>query len=643
MKQNTLITIILGIFLPVITVGMGACSFLDIVPDEQEKAEDAFADKNSARNYLYSCYSFLPNPRSGTASLDLFTGDEVTTPYEHETFSAFPKGNYTASNPVISYWNTIFSGLRQCYMFLDGVEKVPDLSEEVKTDYKAQVDFLIAYYHFLLARCYGPILLIKETPYILTSPENYLARTPYDECVEWICTKFDEAAKNLPATRETTEWGLATSVAAKALKAKLLLYAASPLFNGNSEFYANFVNKDGTHLMPQTYDAGKWAKARDAYKEAISWAEKNGYALYTRTDAEININKEPTNPVQRCLRYTIMDYTNGANPEVIWAETRDETSYDLQNKSIPFVEGGGAWNGVAPTMAMLKRFYTKRGLPVEEDPDFVSPDEYFSVVTVDNAHADEAAVGVKTFSFNLDREPRYYAWVAFQGGFFETLSATSNGGYNNDPNYKKYSGTGYGKLACSFVLGGNCSRGSVSKPRPSSYSPTGFLNKKGVSPTRAKTNKQQGPTQYPWPIIRLTELYLGYAEACVETNDLDEAKSYLNKVRIRAGIPTVEESWRSIGVTLTQEKLREIVRQERMIEFYLENQNFWDMRRWLLAEKYFGVKATGMDIMASTLEKFCRETTVDFERKFESPTQYLMPIPIGDINKNEKLVNNPGY
>lgn len=365
--------------------------------------------------------------------------------------------------------------------------------------------------------------------------------------------------------------------------------------------------------------------------------------MYTRTDAEVNINKEPAEPTQRCLRYTIMDYTNGTNPEIIWAETRSETEYDLQNKSIPFIEGGGAWNGIAPTMAMLKRFYTKRGLPIEEDPDFASADEYFSIVTVDDEHADEAAVGVNTFSFNLDREPRYYAWITFEGGFYETLSASSNGGYNSDPNYTKYSGKGSGKLACSFVLGGNCSRGSVSKPRPSSYSPTGFLNKKGISPTRAKTNKQQSPTQYPWPIIRLADLYLGYAEACVETNDLEEAKAYLNKVRTRAGIPTVEASWGSINVALTQEKLRQIVRQERMIEFYLENQNFWDMRRWLLAEKYFGVKATGMNIMAATLKDFCKETTVEFERKFESPTQYLMPIPIGDINKNEKLVNNPGY
>ena len=80
-----------------------------------------------------------------------------------------------------------------------------------------------------------------------------------------------------------------------------------------------------------------------------------------------------------------------------------------------------------------------------------------------------------------------------------------------------------------------------------------------------------------------------------------------------------------------------------MIELYLENQNFWDMRRWLLAEDYFNVKAQGMNINASTLQEFATLTEVDFERKFTSPTNYLLPIPNSDLNTNENLVNNPGY
>ena len=73
-----------------------------------------------------------------------------------------------------------------------------------------------------------------------------LGRTSYDECVQWTCDMFDDAAGRLPATRTGSEYGLATSVAAKALKARLLLYAASPLFNGNTEYYSDFVNTDGS-------------------------------------------------------------------------------------------------------------------------------------------------------------------------------------------------------------------------------------------------------------------------------------------------------------------------------------------------------------------------------------------------------------
>lgn len=613
--------------------GVVSCNYLDVVPDEREKAEDAFEDVEAVERYLYSCYAYLPTPRSGSSSLDFMTGDEVITAFEHETFARFPKGNYTASSPVISYWNTFFKGLRQCYMLINNIDNVPNFPEEEKKDYIAQVKFLIAYYHFLLIRCYGPVIVISEEPDMLTLAKDFKPRTPFDECVEFVCNKFDEAASSLPATRPVRQYGLATSVAAKALKAKMLLYAASPLFNGNSEFYSEFKDKEGRILMPLTYEQSKWVKAKDAYFEAIQLAEEKGYKLYMKDDYN-NGNLEPAEPVQHRLRYNIIE---PGNPEIIWADCRGEGYYGLQNKSTPY-SSASAWNGVAPTLAMLKRFYTKNGLPLEEDPS-VSMDHIYDVVPVDAAHASEASVGQHTIQFNLDREPRYYAWVGFQGGFYEILSSQSNGAYSNDPSYKKYSSEGKGKLVCNFLEGGNCARNS----RTNDYSPTGYLNKKGVDPGHDVSKSLKSPPSYPWPLIRLAELYLGYAESCVETGDLPQAKTYLNKIRERAGIPTVEKSWENIaGKTLNKELLRSIVRRERQIEFYLENQNFWDLRRWKDAEKYFNVKAKGFNIRAHDISSFAQVKTVDFERKFERH-QYLLPIPLGDIQKNLKLVQNPGY
>ncbi|MEG1617780.1 MAG: RagB/SusD family nutrient uptake outer membrane protein [Bacteroidales bacterium] len=616
-----------------ILCGQVSCDYLDIVPDERPTEEDAFRDVLAADRYMYSCYSFMPAPNYAQGALDFMTGDEVVTAFEHETFANFPKGNYTASNPIISYWNTLFSGLRQCYIMKNNVASVPGLTQAKIADYNAQADFLIAYYHFLLLRSYGPIILIKEEPKFDTKPEDFLGRTNFDECVAFISEKFEEAAAGLPAKRTGAEYGLATSLAAKSIKARMLMYAASPLFNGNKEYYTNLVGKDGSSLMNTVYDPNKWVKAKEAYKEAITQAEGAGFKLYT--NVAFGENLEPRDPVQRTLRFNIIE---PGNDEIIWADCRSEGTYGLQNKSIPF-SSSSAWNGVAPTLTMLERFYTKNGLPIAEDPEFVGKGDWFNVVTVSDENANIADKGSKTMEFNLNREPRYYAWVAFQNGFYEILSASSNGAYDADASYQKYlADDGGAKLVTNFTKNGNCGR----QGRNNNYAPTGFLNKKGVDPGYQVQKALQGPRKYPWPVARLAELYLGYAECCVETGDLEQAKEYLNRVRTRAGIPTVEAAWSGVAA-LDQTKMRQVVRQERQIELYLENHNFWDMRRWLLAEKYFNVKARGMNIEATDLLQFAQEKEVVFVREFTAPTQYLMPIPIGDINRNENLVQNPGY
>ncbi len=611
-----------------------SCDYLDVVPDERTTDTDTYAGRNSGIDYLYSCYAYLPNPANTPGGLDLLTGDEVITAFEHETFAAFPKGNYSASSPVISYWNTFFQGLRQCYMFLERVDKFPDTSDAEKRDYRAQAKFLIAYYHFLLSRAYGPILLIKETPSTDMLASDYPMRTPYDECVTWICSLLDEAAEELPAKRDVkSRYGLATSIMAKSVKAKMLLYAASPLFNGNSN-YANFKDKEGVLLMPVTYDAQKWAKARDAMKEAIDLAEANGHSLYVNDayrSGENSANAFPEVGVVRRMRTLTLDWKGAANPEVLFADTRGEGYYDIQLKSTPKTSVDQGANGISLTWTMLNRFYTKNGLPWDEDPDFKSNDK-LAVVSIDAEHAAYGKEGEKTIAFNLNREPRFYAWVGFQGGYYEVMNGDDNA--YPIPAYMSERG----RVLLDFLKDGNQGR----KSRTNNYSPGGYLNKKGTDPNMVMKKSGPNRTVYPWPVIRLADLYLGYAEACVEAGDLDIAKNYLNKVRTRAGIPTVETSWDGVAA-LDKERLRKIVRQERQIELYLENQNFWDMRRWMIAEETFGAKAKGLNIEATTIDDFAHLKEISFERKFEAPRNYLLPIPSDDINRNPKLVNNPGY
>lgn len=638
---------LLYLFLMLASVSLTACNnYLDIVPDERATEQDAFKDIEAAERFLYSCYSYMPNPNNATSSLDFMTGDEVYTAFEHETFANFPKGNFTSVSPVISYWNNLYGGIRQCYLLMANIDQVPGMDADSKKDYVAQAKFLIGYYHMLLFRCYGPTIVVRELPDVNVDPSSYLPRSTMKETVDFITQILDEAATDLPTKRSSYQVGLGTSTAAKALKAYTLLYYASPLFNGNADLASKLINKDGTKLMDDSADPARWAAAKTAYKDAVTTAEAAGFALFDTEEKEIT-NKYPTAQSLRILRANLVTPVK-YNKEEIWTKDFDEGLYGLQKKNMPYVSGQ-CWNGVAPTLAMLNRFYTKNGLPYDVDPETKNLNR-FSVVTFDNANANITfannqteligEVGKKTSQMNLNREPRYYAWIAFQGGFFEVTRTEDK---NQQPDtYKNANMDSEGKrMICNFLPGSNT---GYAQDRGRNITKTGFLNKKGVNPDNVVAKNGIDVKKYPWPLIRLAELYLGYAEACVESGDLQEAKTYLNKVRTRAGIPTVDESWAIAGVTnLSQAQLREIVRQERQIELYLENHNFWDMRRWKLADKYFNVKPHGMDYKATSIEAFSRDTEIEDAVRSFTNAHWLLPIPSTDAFANQNVVQNPGY
>lgn len=589
----------------------GCKKYLDIVPDERPTEADAFKDIYAAENFLYSCYAPLPNPRASVGSIDLMTSDEVVTAFEHETFAQFPKGTFTASNPVISYWSTLYKGIRQCYILIGNIDKTPGLADEDKVGYKAEARFLIGYYNFLLVRMYGPIIIQQEVANIEMPASEYPVRSTYDECVQFVCDMLDEAAAGLPAKRVTSsEYGRATSIAAKAIKARMLLYAASPLFNGGGGttpgFYAGFKRaSDGQQLISGVYDKEKWKKAADAALEAINLAELNGHQLYHYNTA---VGSDyPTDPVEKDLRFTFVDKNSA---EVLFADTRQEGLYDFQNKSTPF-NAGTAYNGVAPTLAMVESFYTKNGLPIDKDPAFNYAGRYNIVA---------GPLG-NTLNLNLNREPRFNAWIAYHNSNYEIIRGASK--------------------VVKMMFRKNDAHGI--QGRSNDYSPTGYLNKKGVHPLSVQTTLSV-TQNYPWPVVRLAELYLDYAEALIEYGtDFATAKTYIDKVRTRAGIPGIDAAWAAIGGANDQTTLRSIVRQERTIEFYLENHRFWDLRRWMIAEPYLGVKAKGMNIQGATDADFFKVTEVVFPRSFRSPAFYLMPIPIDEINKSGNLDQNPGY
>ncbi len=586
-----------------------SCDYLEIVPDNTPTLEDAFARPGEAQNFLFSLYSFMPRENHMFASIGLWGTDEMATPWDRSHYYAkrMMKGELNANNPFFDYWTTegdidLYDGIRQAYVFIENIDNVADLEPKLNVQWKAEAKFLIAYYHFILLRQYGPIVIMeKSVPLDAPDEEFFPVRRPYDECVDFIAKLLDEAAIDLPSQIvDQTEYGKPSAMVAKAIKARLLLYAASPLFNGNSEFYSDFKNKDGESLMNTTYDVEKWKRAVDAIKEAIDMAEGNGRELYEYPESMAGEFEQSV----ANYRYSMVD---AWNKELIWGYSKSEGYYGWQRHSAPANGNGTTYNGQAPTMRMVEAFLTKDGLPIDVDPDF----DYAGRYTVDGV----------TVKLHQEREPRFYATIGYDRGDYEINGEVTS----LRMRYKEAHGWADNR---------------------NDYSPTGYLVKKGVHPNTTMTASKDNMILYPWPIIRLAELYLNYAEALNEYNGSSshtDVMTYLDRIRNRSGVPGVMQAWQKVGKSsFTKEEMRKIIRTERTIELCYEGHRCWDIRRWKMGEEMFNTPVKGWKINGSSATEFYQVVDTE-ERVFLSPGYYLFPIKIKELEINTNLVQNPGW
>jgi len=638
MKKLAIILLLAGVI-------FSACDYLDIVPDERITSEHTYQNPNTAKGYLYSCYSKMPDPRVNE-TIDRYSAAEIMNAVEGGSWTTFPRGYYSASSPQLTgqYYDNIWEGIHQCYQFLDVVDLTPDIEPTDLQYFKAEATLLIAYYHFLSFRAYGPSLIMRHNYDALTPIDELPERSSVDEVVQFVDEKITEAEEiGLAEVHTGNDYGRFTKYVAKALRAKLHLYAASPLYNGNSEYFSDFKSPiDGRFLVSQNFEIEKWKTAERVTRAAIGDLETAGFRLYTAMDAGAPTQDKPgpVNSDQRAVRYTFMDNTTGENPEMIMVDTRKEGTYCIQNQSTPKQKASNgyknSWGVLAPTLQTVEMFYTKNGLPIDEDKDF-DFDGRYQIVDMPNNYDGNNYFNTsngKTLKLHLNREPRFFAWITFHNGNFEIAK------YNG-----KATSSNATKKAIVVQFRKNDPNG-WEEGQTGNFNGTGYLNKKWVHPAF-----QNGPVHYPCPVIRMTEMYLNLAEILIEldyaentTSRLDEAKSLIDKIRTRAGILTVDEAWKKAKhpeKANTSEGLREIVRRERQIEFYLENQRFWDLRRWKDAG-ILGEKMWAMNIKGDTNETFFVPTELQNIRTFKQ-AQYLMPIPMVEINKVPHMVQNPGY
>lgn len=644
---------LLILLMAVMASGLFACKkYLDVVPDNVATLENAFKLRVEAEKFLFTCYSFLPKNGDGWYNAAMTSADEIWYPQNDQAHwhAAFriAQGQQNADAPLFDEWagvrkggngNTRFDhqklwvGIRNCNIFLENMRdmtKVPDITPTERSVWIGEVTFLKAYYLFYMMRMYGPIPLIKENIPIDAEIENTMStRMPVDSCTNYISRLLDEAAELLPERimDENTMLGRATKPIALAIKARLWIMAASPLFNGNPD-YANFKDKEGVALFNPSFDPDKWVKARDAAKAAIESAEMNGFALY-RYQNDVH-RLSDTMKTQLNIRNAV---TQRWGIEHVWANSL--MYFVNQALCMPPMERGSntdrfALQGVwAPPIKIAKMFYTSNGVPIEEDKT-LNFSNYAQLRTATAADRFYIEPNFVTARLNFDREPRFYADLGFDGGIWYQKDGNATGSDVNT----------------FYVRAKNSERAGVG--HFTNWSETGYFIKKLVH-WESTTAGTAAPTwkTYPWPEVRLADLYLLYAEALNEVEaGSARAIEYVDKVRERAGLKGVVESWSAYSNNptkyTTQEGLRSIIHRERSIELVFEGQRFWDLRRWKEAATELNKDITGWSIIGKTAESYYNERVI-FSQKFVAPRDYFWPIGNYDTRRNLNLVENPGW
>lgn len=619
-----------------------SCDYLDKQPDDQLTMDMIFSDKIRTEDWLASVYSSIPSPMWGYMKEQGYNimGDDIVipnqwTPYGWANVYAFTTGNWSPTSPWNpNYWIELPKRIRTALQFIQNVKIIPTdgLTESYVTQMKYEARFLIAYYYSLMLETYGTVPFNPDKIYDTSAKTEELMteQTPADEIVDWIDKELFEVSKHLPAVYESNQdWGRATSVMALAIRAKTLLFAASPLFNGNTD-YADWKNKSGVNLINQNYSAEKWQLAAQAFKDLITAAEANGYGLYYEYNTDGTID-----PFMSYYNMSLKRFSDG-NREIIFGRPDNHDLNNWLSHHLPKGLGGNAAMGV--TQELVDAFqmangerpimgYNRDGSPIINEASgykergFSNSDEMRHTRwpgggptdKFDSKTGQSPVTLVGTYNMYCNREPRFYVSVIFDHEWMGVINRQIN----------------------NLMGAGMDADNSFDSPW------TGYNVRKQVPldifPREGKYSYQPGI------LYRMADAYLGYAEALNEfqNSPSSEVYKYVNLIRERAGLPGLKDGMNKV-------QMREAIQLERRIEFNCEGVRIEDLRRWKLAEKYLNQPVYGMNRSGSVASDDPNDPNAYYKRMYWKPRiftkkMYLMPVPQSQIDINTNLVQATGY
>lgn len=610
------------LFITMLIISMQSCKKNYLGVSEQLApeltTEVVFSNPALVRQYYANIFSGMPN--TSFICIDQNSGGTMTglnnpwTSMSDETKAA--QGNskniaangYNSGSALFGRWIQLYKLIRQANVFMTNAKATPKssatdfISEEDAVKMKNVARFFRAYYHYLLFEEYGPVP-IMDKPVDPSSVDLDFARNSVDEVVNFISSELTATVPGLDdVPLNSSVASVPTKGVALAVKAKLLVIAASPLYNGGFPEAMALKNKDGKSLFPAA-NASKWQTAKIALEEFLTFA--NGkFDLF-----KLNTGPGGTYNPDESLYRLFIDVDN--NKEIIWANAT--TTWGTVNgdgtdrRLTPRTERTG-FAGVGVTQELVDAFPMIDGLPINESP--LYSENGFSVAGEDPS----GRTDVGTFRMWVKRDPRFYQTVFYQNRKWPISNAVVQ-----------------------FQKGSGNDNSAADNPY------TGYLLYKRFA--RNVRNEGTNPTSQfrPAIIFRLAEFYLLYAEACNEVNPGDpNIFVYLDKVRERAGIPKLSV----IKPALLGDKtgLRKAIQAESRVELATEGQRYFDVRRWMIADQagsMQGGPTTGMNMNSTQLTIGGFYTRTTFETRIFNRAMYLYPLPLTEVQKSKLLVQNP--
>ncbi|MDU1890376.1 MAG: RagB/SusD family nutrient uptake outer membrane protein [Dysgonomonas sp.] len=504
----------------------------------------------------------------------------------------FATGTVTPVSVSNYTWKTCYANIRSVNIFLQNVDRAP-LTDGLKQVYKAEARVLRAWYYGILLRHYGGIPLIGEDIYDVHD-DIPMKRHSYEECMNYIISECNEVMRYLEIAPRGRDFGRVGQGACKAFIARLRLYAASPLFNG-SDFGAEKPELKELVGFP-TADPDRWRLAAEAAAEVIALQR---YSLYTVSDDDYF--GEGAGFAKLFQASSSQEHSGHI------LDWRRNQGWDREQLFQPPSRGSNTYGGY-PYQELVDAFPMIDGTPFDWN---------------NSAHASAPYE---------NRDKRFYHSIYYD----QTVIMQRADAWDIPLDiYLNKDGTPSSQDA--VYLG----------------TPTGYYNGKMLD--RRTAGNYIHESQQSIPLIRYAEILLNYAEAQNEaggpTSVAQNLGSYdvtpytvLIEIRKRAGIQPGSNELYGLKENMTQDEMREVIRNERRIELAVEGHRFWDVRRWMIAEETENRTFTGMEV------KLNEDGTKSYTRfnvrqhVFRSDrAMYLWPLPYNEVIKSSDMLQNPYY